>query len=123
MKKPKPWHKVFEGGREVLNRKTLHGIKLYRHRVQLMLKRQEGQCCLYGIAPMCGGGLSQEDATFDHEHGRGMGGAKRDDRIYLPSGEWINGAAHSCCNVWKGSRYYPYNAGERWYHEEGLKGR
>lgn len=42
------------------------------------------------------------------EDGRTSG--HRDDRIELPDGTWINGAAHRSCNSWKGSRRIPYNA-------------
>jgi hypothetical protein len=56
---------------------------------------------------MCPGKLAENEATFEHERGRGAG--KRDDRIELPGGTWINGAAHALCNEWKGSRYIDYN--------------
>jgi hypothetical protein len=74
----------------------------YRWRTLEMLERQRGLCCLCGLP------LKPADATFDHEHGRGMGGGKRDDRISLPDGTTQNGAAHGHCNFRKGSRYVAY---------------
>jgi hypothetical protein len=76
-----------------------------------MLVRQRFRCCLEGVAPGCPGILSPLEATFEHEFGRGMNGAHRDDRIELPDGQWINGAAHGVCNAWKGSRRIAYNNG------------
>lgn len=79
---------------------------MYRSRTLRMLKRQNGQCCLYGHSPMCPGRLREEDASFEHENGRSAG--KRDDRIEK-NGRLINGAAHVICNIWKGSRRVRYN--------------
>lgn len=62
---------------------------------------------------MCPGRMSRTDVSFEHEHCKGMGGGKRDDRIVLPDGAWQNGAAHYVCNSWKSSRYIPYNEGKR----------
>lgn len=64
-----------------------------------MAKRQGGLCGLCGL-PMT-------EPTFDHEFGRGMGGARRDDRIEI-NGMWINAAVHWKCNGEKGSRAVPY---------------
>lgn len=55
------------------------------------------------------GRLSLELATFEHSDGRGMGGAKRDDRIYRPNRETgkmepFNAVACPWCNTKKGSR-------------------
>ncbi len=55
------------------------------------------------------GRLLLKDATFEHEDGRGAGGSKRDDRIVLPDGTWINGVSHLLCNSLKGSRHIPFN--------------
>jgi hypothetical protein len=79
----------------------------YRWRTLEMRTRQKGICCLHAYCPVCPGAMTEEQATFDHEYGRG--GGKRDDRIELPDGTWINGACHAVCNVFKGSRYIPYN--------------
>jgi hypothetical protein len=95
---------VFAGGREVCNRMAAAGKKEYRRRVAVMLERQEGRCCL------CYKPLRLELATFEHEHGRGMGGGIRDDRTQWPDGTWINGAACWECNAAKGSRRGTYNA-------------
>lgn len=111
---PHPAFKVMPDGREIcftVGRVTqsVRGRKEYRRRTLAMLERQGGRCCLEGYAPMCPGKLNPEEATFEHEHGRGAG--KRDDRIVRSTGKWINGAAHATCNVWKGSRYIDYNRG------------
>jgi hypothetical protein len=95
--------KVFADGREVCNLETAAGKREYGQRLEQMIMRQHGYCCL------CGEWLRPMDATFDHEDGRGMGGARRDDRIVLPNGTWINGAAHEWCNNEKGSRRIAYN--------------
>jgi hypothetical protein len=52
--------------------------------------------------------LRLEDATFEHEAGRGHGGGHRDDRIIV-NGKNINGAAHRSCNGQKASRRINYN--------------
>ncbi|HEX5426603.1 MAG TPA: hypothetical protein VFW94_23850 [Candidatus Acidoferrales bacterium] len=83
----------------------------------VMVRRQHNICCLFGIAPTCPGRMADTEASFDHEHGRGAGGGKRDDRIAIPvenldrtiTMKNQNGAAHTLCNQWKGSRYIPYN--------------
>lgn len=103
--------RTMDDGREIcytvgMVRQSLAGRKEYRARTLKMLERQGGRCCLEGYAPMCPGVLSAEEATFEHERGRG--GGKRDDRIEI-NGKWINGAAHAICNRWKGSRYIDYN--------------
>ena len=100
--------KIFNGGREVIDTNTTDGWKEYRQRVYDMLERQNGFCCLLGVAPMCTGILTRREATFEHEYGRGMGGGKRDDRIEV-DGVWQNGAAHEECNEWKSSRKIQYN--------------
>lgn len=102
--------RVTRDGREICASNTMGRVE-YKLRIIAMLKRQKGRCCLKGFAPMCPGYLAESEATFEHEHGRGMGGGKRDDRISLPDGTWINGAAHLLCNAWKGSRHIDYNGG------------
>lgn len=107
--------KVYPGGRECCNMGLRAGLAEYRWRTLEALERQGGRCCLQDYAPMCPGYLSEDDATMDHEHGRGHGGGKRDDRLEVPDPDnpgkmkWQNGAAHLCCNVWKGSIYIDYN--------------
>lgn len=103
--------KVMPDGREICDLNTSAGRAEYKCKVERMRLRQYGICCLEGHAPMCPGGLRKEDATFEHENGRG--GGKRDDREILPDGTWINGAAHAVCNAWKASRYIAYNDGRR----------
>jgi hypothetical protein len=104
-----PGVKVFPDGREVCNQFTTTGRKAYKRRIALMVERKNNMCCLHGICPTCPGWLAEDEATFEHEGGRGMNGGKRDDRIALPDGTWINGAAHLACNQWKGSRKIAYN--------------
>jgi hypothetical protein len=97
----------YPDGREVCNIRTTAGTVEYKKRVSLMVQRQKDICCLYGFCPHCPQVLTGYVSTFEHENGRG--GGKRDDRIELPDGRWINGAAHVVCNQWKGSRRIKYN--------------
>jgi len=97
-------------GRQVVNMMTEAGKKEYRYRTWLMWKRQQGRCCLEGYIPQCPGRLPWEEASFEHETIRGMGGAFRDDRIELPDGSWINGASHLVCNALRGSRRLTFNS-------------
>lgn len=104
---------ITHDGREICrvggNDGTASGQREYKLRVEQMAERQNHICCLYGHAPCCPGSLIGYRATFEHENGRG--GGKRDDRIELPDGTWVNGAAHMECNGWKGSRRIDYNSG------------
>lgn len=91
-----------------MNLLTKEGRDIYMSRIREMWERQEKRCCLQGLVDGCPGKLALQDATFDHDEGRGMDGAHRDDRIWIPdakTGElWpINGAAHALCNSKKGS--------------------
>ena len=117
---PKPSHvereipcvKVFLDGREVCETRWdkpggAEGRAEYKRRKKAMWERQKGICCLYGFLPQCPGKLMLKDCTFEHEDGRG--GGKRDDRIVLPDGTWINGVSHLLCNSLKGSRHIPFN--------------
>jgi len=98
----KPAVKVYPDGREVCS-DTADGKAEYDHRRRVMLERQGGVCCI------CGRPLKHSDASFEHEHCRGAGGAWRDDRTELPDGRWINGAACWTCNSAKGSALGHYN--------------
>lgn len=110
----KPFQEAFityPNGREVCFtvgsvKQSLKGRKEYRRRIRAMWERQNGICCLFGIAPDCPGSLALEEATFEHEAGRSAG--RRDDRIEV-DGKCINGAAHLRCNNWKGSGRIKYN--------------
>ena len=93
-------YRVTKDGREICL-STKSGRVEYRRRTMLMFDRQEGLCAL------CEMPMSQWDITFDHEHGRGMGGSNRDDRIEA-NGRRINAAVHSLCNYSKGSKRVPY---------------
>jgi hypothetical protein len=71
------------------------GWKEYKRRVEAMLLRQGGRCCL------CNRRLALSQATFEHQRRRGMGAAWRDDRVTKDGEDW-NGAAHWVCNGQKG---------------------
>ena len=114
VKRELPYVKVYPGGREVCQTRLDHpegseGRAEYKRRKDAMWERQKGICCLYGFLPECPGKLLLKQATFEHEDGRGAGGSKRDDRIELPDGTWINGVSHLLCNGAKGSRHIPFN--------------
>lgn len=68
-----------------------------------MWNRQKGLCCLCSLP------LVRDEATFEHQDGRGMGGSRRDDRIEK-DGQLYNGAAHFLCNNAKGSQRINYNS-------------
>lgn len=91
---------AMRGEREICNPATAEGCAEYRWRILLMWVRQNGRCC------DCLQPLRLADATFEHENLRGK---DRDDRIAIfdSDGRFIkhlNGAAHSWCNVKRGSR-------------------
>lgn len=98
---------VLPDGRELCNLATAGGLRIYHGRIRTMVLRQDRRCCLEGHCPDCPGRLEVYEADFEHEDGRTSG--HRDDRIVLPDGTWINGAAHRKCNSWKGSRRIAYN--------------
>lgn len=101
--------RIYSDGRELCRRTTVGGETEYQKRKWLMYARQKGICCLFGHIEGCIGVMQYAaDVTFEHEDGRGMGGAKRDDRIEK-DGRPYNGAAHQQCNHAKGSRFIDYN--------------
>ena len=75
------------------------GKREYKARTTEMWLRQEGIC------PICGKWMDQNEATPDHQEGRGHGGGFRDDRTIV-DGEWHNAAVHGSCNTEKGSKRY-----------------
>src|SRR3984885_1455172 len=88
--------RVYPDGREVCQDSPA-GWREYKRRVEAMLLRQQGRCCL------CGKRLALREATFEHQRRRGMGAAWRDDRIFFSKdGQDWNGAAHWVCNSEKG---------------------
>ena len=87
--------RVYPNGREVCQENAA-GYREYSRRVEVMVQRQNFRCCL------CNRRLAARNATFEHQRRRGMGAAFRDDRIELPDGTWVNGAAHWICNSEKG---------------------
>jgi hypothetical protein len=67
------------------------------------VSRQKNRCSL------CGNRMDRENATFEHEDGRGMGGSRQDDRIWKldPVTRELkpyNSVAHGWCNGKKGSQ-------------------
>jgi hypothetical protein len=92
----------YPGGRQVCNLKTYYGRLEYLNRRNAMAIRQGGRCALCGL-PM----TATDPPTFDHQHGRGMGGSRRDDRIEI-NGQRFNAAVHMSCNIEKGSRVVEY---------------
>lgn len=105
--------RIKNDGREICNMLTKAGRDEYMARIRQMWERQNKRCCLEGYIPDCPGRLAIKDATFEHEAGRGADGGHRDDRIKLPDGTWINGAAHWRCNSLKGSKRIGYNRGRK----------
>ena len=99
---PKPAVRIYPDGREVCNTKSPEGLAEYRARIAYMLMRQHGLCCLCAVP------LRYQDAEFEHQDGRGMGGAHRDDRIEV-DGKPYNGAACHACNTAKGSKRVKYH--------------
>jgi hypothetical protein len=84
--------KVFPCGREVCSASKAGQLE-YQRRTELMYERDNGVCCIcHQLIDVT------EYPTFEHKDGRGMGGARRDDRIEN------NGVAHWECNSEKGSR-------------------
>ena len=109
IKKVRPFIKIFPNGREVLNIKTKAGMDEYQRRRMAMWDRQGRRCALQ-ITDICKqrqGRWPQDEVQFDHELGRGMGGGKRDDRIFI-DGAPVSGAVCPFCNSAKGSRKVPY---------------
>lgn len=100
-KPPKPVFRVFAGGREVCT-DSKAGWDEYERRKRIMWERQ-GRTCGLQISPQCMRKLPWQYATFEHVNGRGMGGAKRDDRVEI-DGKPVNLAACPYCNCLKGSR-------------------
>jgi hypothetical protein len=91
MKEEIPAVIVYPDGREVCTN-TPKGQTEYRSRRSRMYRRDKGICvhCKLKIIPACA-------ATWEHLKGRGMGGAKRDDRIEFGA------VAHALCNQLAGS--------------------
>lgn len=83
------------GGREVCSPNAA-GRRKYKSRTEDMYFRQHGLCSL------CGKFMRIEEATFEHQDGRGHGGGHRDDRIEI-DGKPYNSVAHPFCNILKGS--------------------
>jgi hypothetical protein len=93
--------RVYPDGREVCQENRA-GREEYKRRTLAMANWQENICGICGFGPM----LRHQDSesplqvTFQHGDGRGMGGARRDDRTNVKG----NCAAHRGCNGELGSR-------------------
>jgi hypothetical protein len=81
--------RVYPDGREVCTDSPA-GWREYKRRVEAMLLRQGGRCCL------CKKRLALSQATFEHQRRRGFAATFRDDR------DDRNGASHWICNMEKG---------------------
>lgn len=90
----------YQDGREVCQ-SSMKGMLEYRRRTEAMAERQDGICCICKDPKRP---LKPWDTTFEHQNGRGFNAAIRDDRIEDENGDPMNGAAHSDCNVKKGSK-------------------
>ncbi len=97
--------KVYADGREVCSQ-TAAGRSEYLNRTRKAENRQWGMCAICGqpftpwLVP-----------TLDHQEGRGMNGAHRDDRL------WIDGKPHNAalcvpCQGIKGSKRYEWREGK-----------
>lgn len=89
----------YKDGRELCD-ETSAGRREYKARKDAMWERQGMKSAISG------NGMSRYYCEFDHQAGRGMGGAHRDDRIVLPDGTWINAALNPSENTAKGSKRY-----------------
>ena len=101
--------RVYRDGREVCNLNCKAGMDEYINRKRKMWERDNKRCCLESLIPTCPGKLRWDEATFEHDEGRGHDGGHRDDRIEKPNPETgkmepINGVSHPQCNIAKGSR-------------------
>ena len=101
------WGVRYADGREVCNLLTKAGRDEYEHRKRQMWDRQKRRCCLENSDADCPGPLRWADAVFEHQDGRGMDAAHRDDRIEK-DGKPYNGVAHAWCNSRKGSQRVDY---------------
>lgn len=94
--------KIMPDGREICQQNRAGRIE-YRNRTEKMARRQKMICgiCEDPANPMSLALGFDFSATFEHEDGRGMGGAKRNDAIWK-DGKPYNRAAHYICNMRKG---------------------
>lgn len=93
----------YPDGREVCLLNTAAGKRAYQQRIVAMWRRQYDILRRVHVCIICDEPLKLEEATFEHENGKGMGGAIQDDRTQK-DGQWLNGVAHGACNGEKGSK-------------------
>jgi len=96
--------KTYLGGREVCQGNAA-GKREYLARTVEMWERQKGLCAI------CGNWIELRFAEFDHQNGRGLNGAHRDDRTVV-GGNWHNAAVHHVCNIAKASKRYHWLEGK-----------
>jgi hypothetical protein len=97
--------KIYPDGREVCDLSSHAGSVEYDNRIEAMGARQDCKCCICRLP------LFRDEATFEHEDGRGAGGSRRDDRIEK-DGKPYNGVSHYDCNAKRGSKRTPIWHGE-----------
>jgi hypothetical protein len=94
-------YRKYDDNREVClpNKK---GRAEYKRRRNAMAARQGWRCgtCQNPMRETQG---YFNSATFQHDDGRGMGGARQDDRIEDERGSWLNSCLCYQCNVKAGS--------------------
>lgn len=98
MADPKPMVRRSPDGREVCNQAAWRA-----RRVEAFLA-YDGRC------GKCGDRVSMQSFDLDHKHGRGMGGGKRDDRLYGDDGTLDSGAVWPLCR-WKCHRLGKHGSG------------
>lgn len=106
VKKPRPAFREFADGRIVFDTTTKAGREGYRANTRTAFDRQ-GRVCGLQVTPQCRereGRWPFDMIQLDHAAGRGMGGAKRDDRVVDENGKPMNLAVCPWCNSYKGSR-------------------
>lgn len=99
----------FPDKREVCDDKSKKGRDEYQRRKLEMWERQGKRCALQ-ITDICKqkqGRWPKDEIQFDHQDGRGSGGSKRDDRVWI-DGKPVSAAVCPWCNCAKGSRKVPY---------------
>lgn len=109
VRKKRPAVKVYPDGREVCVLTTKAGMDEYMRRKKVMWERQGRRCALQ-ISDPCKarqGRWPFDYTQFGHEAPRGLGGAKRDDRIEV-NGKPQNYTICPFCNSLQGSRRIPY---------------
>lgn len=93
------WGWRYPDKREICDTNTVAGRREYDRRKRVMWERQKRRCGLCEDRHF----MALHEVTFEHEAGRGMGAARRDDRIEK-DGKPYNLAACGLSNTQKGSK-------------------